>query len=491
MSTLKYAYYQFKKETEYPVLKIVLASFLFCLFCIGAAIYAGFFIRLNDFWGIYKLSQLLNYNDPTTWLNGAFPIFGILQLRLLGDYYVIFASILLSSISGGVIILICLFRVDDNPKNNWIYYTPLTLLFHTTFLKYCTIAGPYMVSVALCLMGIVLWVFYKRLFTASILIGLACLFRYDMIFVFGALFLAQLIQRNKKALLLLSIGFLLAYSPQLIVDVMSGNLPFTTFHEIPVTFLDWQHYELKNNALMSTVFTYPLKFGLLLLKNTWNLKWYYVIAAAGFLLKTNKKSNELLTISFVMILYSVATSCFNTTRSPLLLLPLTVICVHLLLTNQVLLIPRISSFHKKGILFISLLFIGINIFSFLNKIIEERKLLKDYEEVEAYFLKEKIYPNQVISNSLRFYFPDTPPFRIFRPGGWLHTIPWINEAGLKKMNLNSLDEIIDDCKERQIKCVLFELGSSLYAIDMGSLIKSPRLIHTKSFMQFEVYQILE
>lgn len=447
--------------------------FFFLLAVIGV-FYTNFFVRLNDFWGIYKLSLLFDFQNPTTWYNGLFPVFSFLELKMIPSDWVVEFSILKNVLLGSLIYYLLRSWDRVNTKKGEVV---LLLLFSIIFLKYVTTPGPYLTSIFFALISTKFVLLHRRYFIGGFFLGIAALFRYDVLILSLAFGFVLLVQKEYQLTGKLTLGIIIGFLPQITVDVVSGHLPFSTLHHSPIFFVDWQ-VNTKDNVSLSTRI---LKYALLFFKNTWTLKWYYVSIFIGLWYYFNSKNRIVLQLIVIIFTYCFASSFFNPARAHLLLIVLLVIKYKYILSSNFL--------RFKPTSFILIIYALINSIVFINQVREERKIKKSYNRIESYFLDKKIQPEQVITNSLRFYFPNTTDYRVFRPGGWLNSIPWVKGRGIKEMKLDSFNEILNQCKDRGISYILMEKGGSLYELNLKNCQTSNDLVFDYELEDFFIFKI--
>ncbi len=238
-----------------------LLSYLFFLLILQILVNArlDFHQLHNDFWDCYFIARHLSFGDVQTWFNPQFPIGYCLFLRFIvhGGFPV--TPAIIANLLFGIIILLSATFLYRRVLNAWAaFFSVLGLSLYPRLFNYVNVGGADPGSIAFFSIGAGLIVVQvlretqKRscacFLAGGIFLGLGGLFRYH-VFIGGVLFLLSLIviyRRKWRSITVAGIGLLLAYSPQWMINIITGHHLFETILGWANIYnlmykLDWYH----------------------------------------------------------------------------------------------------------------------------------------------------------------------------------------------------------------------------------------------------------
>jgi hypothetical protein len=345
---------------------------------------------------------------------------------------------------------------------------------------------------------------------AGLLIGLGAIFRYHVLVGGGILIFTGFLLdiRKWKLLFIAGAGVAFAYSPQIVVNILTGHgvletkLGASNIYDLMYG-INWYKVSterISTNAL-EIISTNPLLF----------VKRYIVsfvkffiqtglIPAIAFLFcKKNIYKKIALYITLFVTIYFIVFSSTLSGRQILLPLPLTILCLGLLMEEYFTLVVSLDKRMQFIVKIFGVAVISIAGLFFVMK--DTKKVIRNINEyslskdVESFLVANGVTDAlQTYTTDYDLYFRKLPNYTGYFNGGWSRWGTYKYNEAFPEFNVQSIDTFIDDCQKYNVKFVILnesavKLNSDLAKIFEGTLTHR-NLIYKKTFQRVKIFEVV-
>lgn len=478
-------------------------TFLFALILFSiCGFYMRFQVAHNDFWGVLYYSKHLSFSEPASFYNGFFPIGYPFLLHFIPYSFVTYFAFALSIALTGLFVgwLSSLFFLISKSFGGLLAVLVATISY-PLFFHYANTTSPDIGAAAFSMGGI--YFLWKHEFQdqhnihqvrddilSGLFFGCSALFRSHGIVSAAAILLAYSIMLGVRTLWkrkTIPITLALVYMIQVGANLFSGHgalensqnfTAYITFHGM----MNWWHIppDVYSFSVVDQFFKDPIGFIELLIPLFLALSIYALPAllCIFFLQKSlEKKFSWFALIAILAYSAVVAIGTSASDRGPFPILGMAFICSGLLSIElwhrgqKVLAFSKIARTVAVVILASATLWVGSGWFStdwdFLNlyrgqsenfRIIETRLVAKGMRS-----------PAEVFTNKFVLYFPDMPPYRPFKNGGWENYSLWHYRQEFPEMPTDSWEAFISACSANNIRFLVLTPGADAVASFLDKL----------------------
>ena len=498
------------QSLETPRLKAAardaLAALAFAVVIALVGILTNLHTPLNDFWGNHTLSQRLDARDVSTFYDGFYPVGYTVLLRVLPHFaYPPLSALLLNVVLSWLLAfsILGVSRLRGLGILPGLTIASLVSLFPQIFnclntpgadsgaMVFFTV-GTYALLVALLAPIPQAW-WYAL---AGGILGMAALWRYHAlpadIFL---LVTAAVVYRKRIAGVILALASCaIVYSPQIVVNVLSGHSPLQTDEAFNI-YLHVHHVNWYHTAAMPSVGT-PLS--LILSDSSAFLSSYFATLVRIFpalsaplipcFLSKDFQLRRAAALWLVFcVLYSGLMATADSGRAVLLALPVSL--SFLAVSGRALWIDWVrarvapAAWPRPVGAVLAALLCGACATKDIASVVSWSKVSQHYQDLEQVCVREGITDaRQVYSTDLYLYFRDLPPFRPSYTGGWLDLPPYHQNNEAHGISLASEKAFIQDCKDRGVRIVHLTPSSKRAAAFLYRIYNSPRAAGNMRFI---------
>lgn len=470
-------------------------SGLLALCMLGAAACCGFHQLHNDFWDCVFIARHMSLIDRQSLFNPQYPIGYTLFLKTIGGPGLpVTPAIIANCVFAALMLLALGFLLRRFIAGRAAAIALVLLAFFPRMFHYCTVGGGDPGSVALFTLGAVMILLNCadpgrepqsiRVFTGGMLLGLAALFRYH-VFVGDTLLLFALCLVYRKAWLqfvIAAIGLCVAYSPQWIINLLTGHGLFKTQFG-PMNVYDLMYslnwYRSTSLHLPSSVFAIINSDPLLFAKNyaiafiKFSPALFFPLAAA--LTAREQLLRKLCAAIFIWALaYFLLFSAVTSGRQVLLALPLTFFSVAVLLRTTWRYAGAFTSAAARLLKYIVPLFSISALALFCHrdvyKIITRARENIACSNVEACVCSRGCsLVNQVFATDYDIYFKNMPPFTLLSNGGAPRWGTYGVNSELPEFPVDTIESFADACQKRGVRFLVLTSEAEKYSPALGTL----------------------
>jgi len=494
--------------------------------CILVSSYTNFHVSLNDFWGVYYLSENLDINTPESFSNRFCPIGYTIFLKSLSFGNPIVAAHLMNIFFGlallGGIAYLCVITVGPG----WAMLCILILSILPKFCEYITIPGPDIgmaafltIGGALLLRGSVIMPKDDRIkrfiIVGGIFCGLAALWRYHgLVVAFGLILFTAIVSRKVFRHFMLGFSSMMfVYAIQIFFNILSGRSPFETASSfnafITIHGVDWRHVsqmvdKIPKSAL-AVILDSPSSFIQTYIYTVLRYLPFFIPALlCVFLLKKKiyVKIGMVISLTFILYVLVVSVGAGYSQRVDIPLLSFTVYSIIVLLKfmRENYLVQK--KVHKgTAIITLTAIFcVVIILFSsfFMTSYreVKRRKMVNmRFLTIERILLEEGTvsHARQVFTDDFNLYFPHLRYFRPYLNGGWRrYDLHDYNEK-YPDLAVDSVERFLDDCHKHNISHLVLtnrtrRLSRQIHKIYSGEM-TSNQITKIADFPRIKVFRI--
>lgn len=474
----------------------------------------------NDYWDLLFIAKNIQFGNPFSLANPCIPIGYTSLLSFvvkLGSEVTI--PIILNLLFGSFTIFTALifYQKAITLKNSVI--SAVFLGIFPAFFFYSNQGGADPGSVMFFTIGALLLLYclyfndnpkWLHLLSAGIFLGLGAIFRYHVLVGSGILIFTGLLLniRQWKLLFVAGAGVALAYSPQIIVNILTGHgvletkLGASNIYDLMYG-INWYRIstdQISTNAL-EIISTNPFLF----VKR-------YVVSFVKFFIQTGliptitfifcKKALHkqlALYVSIFVTIYFIVFSSTLSGRQLLLPLPLTMLCLGLLIEEYFTAIRSLGN--KKRLVLktcgvLSIILVGL--FFVMKDTKTVLRNINEYslsKEVESFLVAKGVTnAQQTFTTDFDLYFRNLPDYTGYFNGGWSRWGTYKYNEAFPEFNVQSIDTFLDDCKKHTIKFVILNDSADKLNSDLGKIFEGKltydKLLYIKTFQRVKIYQVV-
>jgi hypothetical protein len=493
-----------------------------CLFVIASVIVnsaIGFHQMHNDFWDLYFVSRHISFSDLNSLYNPCFPFGYCLLLKmLLFPINPVTGAILLNIFFGALILYasaVLYARIFPLHIN-----IALLLLFASVpkFFFYMNAGGSDPGAAVFFTLGALLVcmqflatgkISYAKFLIAGIFMGFGALFRYhvlvaDCMFVLAAF---VVFPRRWKYILSTAIGICCAYSPQILINLVTHHGLLETRLGSTNVFnlmygINWYTtsiQEIPRNALtviLSNPFLFAKRYVIAILQFS---PMYLPPIIASFVIRNFLWKKISIFIAIWTVLYFAFFSATASDRQILLPLGLTFLTVGFLFMEIESISKKVmpwlqSCFWIKTALLSAIPFalFFINDGYLVNRAINERKTCNAAEQFVQSMQCTDV--RQVFTTDFDLYFDDMPFFLPYYNGGWSRWGTYGYNKEYPEFPVSTLDAFTQNCSERGVRFVILtdrcrDLSMELWKVYSFSSVR-PDLLFLKQIGRFRIFRVI-
>jgi len=495
--------------------------------CVGIAVYTGFYVHLNDFWGVFWIAEHLSLAEPASLHNSFHPVGYPLFIRLLQEAFRDpLPAALLASVCLGLVMLVCMIRIANLILGDW-RWTFLCIVFSSLFwplfMKMLTTSGSSAsaafaaAALAILLPGFIPNRNEKRPFiralAAGALLGLAALWRYYGfglgLSVSAAMFLLGL--RDRKALLravACTAGFILIYSLQLGCNILAGHGLFETavpfMAHARLYGLNWSRPPTERMTLAGIIASDPAGFFRMCAARVFPYLRFPLIPALNLAISPARRLRRpRLFILFVFLFYTAQVAVGGSIRGIILIAaPLMVETSAVLKSAFDLIAERVR---RPALRYAALFALAAlvpadqAVKSFIKNIAFVKRARTNalkFESLERALLREGVSnPKQVfLAVDFDCYFCGKLKYRPYHNGGWFRYDLWGYNERYPDLDSSSLDALVEDCRRHGISHIVLKppckmLLPELFEVYEGSR-QSDSLRLVAEVEDYKIYRIV-
>jgi hypothetical protein len=479
-----------------------------------AAACCGFHQLHNDFWDCVFIARHLTLNDLQSLFNPQYPIGYTLFLKSIGGHGLPVTPAIIANCAFAGIMLLAVgwFLVRFLPGRAAAVAIVLLAFFPRLF-HYTTVGGGDPGSVGLFTVGAALILSdiglnperskgLARPLIGGLFLGLAALFRYH-VFVGGAIFLFALglvYRKEWPRLVMAAIGLGLAYSPQWIINVLTGHGLFKTQFG-PMNVYDLM-YSL--NWYRSTSLNLPSSVMTIILSNPWLFVHNYAVAflkfspawllplMAAITAKERYLKKTCVAIFLWALCYFTLFSATTSGRQILLVLPLTFFSIAVLLHTAWHSAGRDVRLLKYVVPLMVLGALAIFLQRDVHKIIERAGERTACSMVESR-LKSRgcTSVRQVFATDYDIYFKSMPPYTLLSNGGAPRWGTFGVQEELPEFPVDTPGVFAEVCRKRDVRFLVLTSEADKYSSALGALYatdQSDYFTHLGTYGRFSVFE---
>ena len=457
---------------------------------------SGFVVSVNDFWGNWFYAKHMYADMPWSLYNANFP-FGyqvVLSAGIRIFHPAVYGYILNLLFAAALLFVVYLFLQRIVPQK-WALISVILLSLYPRLFHYIHSAGADAGAVAFFIAGMLILfrqvldanagkaATYKWFAAAGLLLGLAALWRYHALVASALLLLSVFacLPRIWKALAACGITVLAVYSPQFVINLLTGHGLLETCHEINVYNLmhDLNWYRVTELELSSSIIDViaenPLRFAAMYAAGAIKLSVAALPCAAALIITRNANTRLISAVSLVFcLMYSAMFGLGASGRAVLILLPVSFLCTAILLAALEDAHLRIKIVPSRARALFPAVLICLAAIVFLAK--DVIRINARIEAIAAYRRVEKTARehgvksgSQVFTSDFNIYFPSFISPRPVYNGGWARLATYRYNEIYPELRVDRLEDFFEDCASHDIRMLVLTEESKLLSAVMYSI----------------------
>ena len=297
---------------------------------------------LNDFWFLKQVSVRSQWGDPASLYDGFFPYLYPFMLKFVPESLLLHSTALLSLLAACLTITFVYLSAKYLVGPIWAIVAVWIVALQPQFFTYATVSSAD--SLAALPVAAAIWVlirewngnnpnFIRALFFAGLLIGVGASLRYHtLLLLIIPLVLGVTVKHARlKSIIAAISGFVLGYLPQIFVNAMAGELPWSTSQGFNMyrqaVGVDWNTTDSLDPNLysspLSVIFDNPVNFATNYLSAFSNFTFpLAVIVFAAFLSLGTKWSAILWALAAGAFVFAVVSSTAFSDRALIVFMPI-------------------------------------------------------------------------------------------------------------------------------------------------------------------------
>jgi len=447
---------------------------------------------LNDFWPLKQLSVRSQWGEPASFYDGFFPYLYPLLLKFVPDNSLLYSTSFLSLLAACLTITFVYLSAKYLVGPIWAIVAVWIIALQPQFFTYATVSSAD--SLAALPVAVAIWLLIREwdrdnpkciraLFFAGLLMGFGASLRYhtSLLLVIPMVLAVTVDHARLKTLIAAMSGFVLGYLPQILVNAMAGELPWSTSQGFNMyrqaVGVDWNTTDSLDPNLygspLSVIFDNPASFTTNYLSAFSNFTFpLVVIVFAAFLSLGTKWSAILWAMAAGASVFAVVSSTAFSDRALIVFVPIWGISAAWVLGEgyKRIAADRLSfagnKAHRVALIQYFLITMVLVwgtlpwIQSGVTTGIARSELEASRANYESYFLESvKVDSmNEVFSNDFNFYTLKVPDFVPLRNGGW----PAISQIGTQMapaIDTNGVQPFLCDSLGRNIQATIWNPGN--------------------------------
>lgn len=478
---------------------------IYVLAYLALNLYIGFRLDFqqqhNDFWDTYYAARILDADEPETWFNPQYPIGYCLFLKIMaGDGRPVPPAIIANLLFSTITLLASGWMFSKLLLGHLALLAVVLLSMVPEFFHYTNAGGGDPGSAAFFALGVsIVVVGLSRSsgplprchsFGAGVLMGMGALFRYHVLVgsAFFAVALLLVYPRHWRSWCLMLVGLGLAYSPQPILNLVTGHgILETRFGSLNVYDLvyeiNWHritHIRFPDSAF-AIVLEDPKLFLQKYLRAFFSFKQAYL---PGFLVlvfgKQRQERRIAALISLWMLAYFGMFSATTSGRQIIITLPLAFLAWGMLLRIIYYRIwnLRTGSGHKRAVALgtstvVVLLLAGLNVYRDARLIQKRARDKKVFCALEDFLLTNGVHSvRQVFTSDFDLYFRSLPPHIPYFNGGVPRLSTYRYSTEYPEFPVEDIGAFLSACRQRGVEFVVLGPGSHKLSETMGALYRA-------------------
>ena len=297
---------------------------------------------LNDFWPLKQLSVRSQWGEPASFYDGFFPYLYPLLLKFVPDNSLLYSTSFLSLLAACLTITFVYLSAKYLVGPIWAIVAVWIVALQPQFFTYATVSSAD--SLAALPVAAAIWILIREcnrddpryirvLFLASLFMGVGASLRYHalLLLVIPLVLAVTVVHARLKSVIAAISGFVLGYLPQIFVNVMAGELPWSTSQGFNMyrqaVGVDWNTTDSLDPNLygspLSVIFDNPVNFATNYLSAFSNFTFpLVVIVFAAFLSLGTKWSAVLWAMAAGASVFSVVSSTAFSDRTMIVFVPI-------------------------------------------------------------------------------------------------------------------------------------------------------------------------
>lgn len=471
--------------------------FLFALLCFSISRYTNFYVPLNDFWGNVFMAKHIEFYNPASNYNGFYPIgYGIL-LSLFSSFNLVIVGFIINILFGIMLIASTAILSSHILGKTWGIIYMISVSFQPLVFHYILTPGSDIGCTTFTTIGGMLLLAQDRVskkihkdfsyIISGLLFGFSALLRYHgLVLAFSFFVSAILINRQPlRFFVCFFLSFIIAYSPQILTNVLSGHGPFETSQSFNVFKLihgiNWYNTSKIHipQSIITVIANAPKGF-ITAYTGFMGKQLYLIIPSliCTFVLKDYLGIKYSIVLNITFIIYILITSMGGSIRGTLPLLPFFIFSI-IMLTKYGL--ERIREGFNKDKLMLSLALVSVIFFACFYSLLWLKNNLidikdrafwgKSFKLIEEVLVKNEgvTNPKQIFTTSFDLYFLTLKSHRPISNGDWeRYDLHGYNQE-YPEICTDSIDIFLDDCRKDSISHLVIDKNANKLLSELGDL----------------------